>query len=130
MRARLQDLRGDRFAELDPFRLGGAVGNCAEIDGERGLHFGLSLRINAGKHRAGGRRSRGFLGDRRRGRELHQVRLVEAFDRVDGVEHRDMGHGHDPLRRRRPQLVAEHIGHGLLVPIGDDIGACRLCQAD
>ena len=61
MRARLQDLRGDRFAEPDPFRLVGAVGNCAEIGGERGFHFGLHLRIDAGEHRAGGRRSRGFL---------------------------------------------------------------------
>ena len=126
--ARLQDLCGDRLAELDPRRLRVTVGNRGEI-GRHGALQVRFLRIEANQDGAGRRGGGGLLRRRRSGRKLNQIGPIAAFDRIDCVEHRDLDDRDDPLagRGHHPRC---HECDGLLVPVGDHVGESRWCRPD
>jgi hypothetical protein len=71
-------------------------------------------------HNAGRRRRGCFLRCVCRCGKLDQVGAIARFNGVDGIEHRDVHDGHNPLGSRGRHL-ARHERDRLFVPIGDDI---------
>jgi hypothetical protein len=64
-------------------------------------------------------------------RQLNEIGLVAAFDRVDRVEHRDLRDRDDPLAGRG-RHSRRHERDGILIPVRDHVGergrllVCRL----